>query len=83
MRFALLVVLSVGTSCAFALSCGMPDPAIEARLLFGPAKLVFIGKLISTTGEERFEGWHTSVDGVFTVERVFKGAAGVTQIVRI
>jgi hypothetical protein len=84
LRIALAASSLAAALPALGLSCPprFYDEA-EARTMFGPAKVVFVGTLLRTLKEKRFENWHSSDIGVFTIEQAFKGAPDRPQRVRI
>jgi hypothetical protein len=83
-RLAVILVLMMSASGAHALSCvrQLYDET-EAKRMFGPAKMVFIGTLREVGESSRREGWHNSVEALFSVEQVFKGEPQAEQRVRI
>jgi hypothetical protein len=83
-RLAALVAWTMTALGAQALSCAVQRyDETEAKRMFGPAKVVFIGTLREIAGERRTDGWHQRVDAVFTVERLFKGEPEIDRRVGI
>lgn len=84
LRSALAAAALAAASQASGLSC-VPrayDQA-EAMLMFGPAKMVFVGTLVEIAKDKREESWHSSAEGTFAVEQTFKGAPDRRQRVRV